>query len=286
VARVLGADIEDSLASAVSLELLHNALLIHDDIEDESEERRGQPTLHQKHGVPIAINVGDSLSLMSLRPLLDNQHRLGHQATLWILQETMRMARESAEGQALELGWRRDNDCGVDQSDYFRMILKKTCWLAVIHPLRLGAIIGGRRPLDDDDFVRLGFLIGAAFQIQDDVLNLVGDSSVYGKEIAGDLWEGKRTLILARLFEVATAADRSTAAAVLGKPRQQKTQLEIDLLSRLLRRYDCVEYAQVVARGFAEAATVEFDRVFRGAPKSRDLVFLRDLPSWAMERRS
>ena len=195
------------------------------------------------------------------------------------------MARESGEGQALELGWIRDNDCRIDQADYFRMILKKTCWLATIHPLRIGAIIGTRQPLDDEAFVRFGFLVGAVFQIQDDVLNLVGDASLYGKEIGGDLWEGKRTLILVRLFQIGTVEDRSRASAILEKPRREKTQSDVDCLARLIRSYDCVEYARVVARGFAEAANDEFDRLFRDVPESRDLAFLRHLPMWTLERR-
>src|ERR1700748_1718706 len=71
-ARAFGAALEDVLCSAVSIELLHNALLIHDDIEDESEQRRGRPTLHALHGVPLAINAGDTLTLLSLRPLFEN----------------------------------------------------------------------------------------------------------------------------------------------------------------------------------------------------------------------
>ena len=77
MARATGAEVEDAIASAVSIELLHNALLVHDDIEDASEERRGTPTLHVLHGIPLAINAGDAMGLLSLRPLKDNIHRVG-----------------------------------------------------------------------------------------------------------------------------------------------------------------------------------------------------------------
>src|SRR6516162_87343 len=76
-ARAFGGSIDDALCSAVAIELMHNALLIHDDIEDESEQRRGRPTLHVLHGIPLALNVGDTLTLLSLRPLFDNIGRLG-----------------------------------------------------------------------------------------------------------------------------------------------------------------------------------------------------------------
>jgi len=159
-ARAFGAPVEVALQTAVSIELVHNAMLIHDDIEDESEQRRGKPTMHVAEGVPIAINVGDMLSLLSMRPLLDNRHTLGPELSLRILEETERMARESAEGQALELGWRRDNVTDVVEADYLFMVLKKTCWLATIHPSRMGSLIGTRGALDLDRCIRFGFFLG------------------------------------------------------------------------------------------------------------------------------
>jgi len=91
-ARLFGAQPEDAINTAVAIELLHNALLIHDDIEDGSEKRRGRPTLHLIHGVPLALNAGDTLTLMSFRPLLDNRVRIGERLTLRIIEETERMA--------------------------------------------------------------------------------------------------------------------------------------------------------------------------------------------------
>ena len=90
-----------------AIELLHNALLIHDDIEDDSLTRRGAPALHISHGIPLALNAGDMLSLMCLRPLLENRASIGDALALRVIEETERMARECAEGQAIELGWRR-----------------------------------------------------------------------------------------------------------------------------------------------------------------------------------
>src|SRR5262245_13333900 len=85
-ASAFGAQLEEALLTAVSIELLHNALLIHDDIEDGSEERRGQPTLHAQYGIPLALNVGDALTLLSLRPLIDNMETIGPRLALRILQ--------------------------------------------------------------------------------------------------------------------------------------------------------------------------------------------------------
>jgi geranylgeranyl diphosphate synthase type II len=81
-ARAFGASIDDAVHSAVGLELLHNAFLVHDDVEDESEERRGRPTLHAMHGVSVAVNVGDALALLGLRALIDNRAALGPRLTM------------------------------------------------------------------------------------------------------------------------------------------------------------------------------------------------------------
>ena len=206
-ARAFGATTQQVRGTAASIELLHNALLVHDDIEDESTERRGSAAMHIEHGVPLAINAGDTLTLLSLAPLIDNIHVLGMYKSLGVLKEAERVGRESAEGQALELGWRADNSCDVTSNDYLLMVLKKTCWLTAIYPIRVGALIGAGTRVDLDRFIRFGFFLGAAFQIQDDILNIEHTDS-YGKERDGDLWEGKRTLIVIRLYELSNSEDR------------------------------------------------------------------------------
>src|SRR5712691_1796458 len=130
-----------ALNSAVALELFHNAFLIHDDVEDGSEHRRGQPTLHAEHGLAIAVNVGDAMNVLSLRPLMENLTTLGPQLTWQIFTEVEHMVQQSVEGQAMELGWVRDNICDLTEADYLRMTLKKTCWYTCIHPCRIGALI-------------------------------------------------------------------------------------------------------------------------------------------------
>jgi len=283
-AKIFGAANDDVLPAACGIELLHNALLIHDDIEDESQERRGRPTLQRLAGAPLAINAGDFLAFLSLRPLLQARERLGARMVLRMFEELDRMAQETAEGQALDLGWRRDNLIQLRETDYLEMVLKKTCWLATILPLRLGALVGGRDPLDLEHFVRFGFFLGAAFQIQDDLLNLVGDHQHYGKELSGDLWEGKRTLMLIRLFERANPDERERIREVLAPPREQRTSASVQWLRKLMDVYGCIEYARALAHGLAGAAVHEFELLFGDLPDGRDLHFLESLPRWVIER--
>src|SRR6185503_6305202 len=127
--------------------------------------------------------AGDALMVLGLRPLLANRAALGARVSWRIMEETERMARESVEGQALELRWRKENCASVTESDYLLMTLKKTCWYTTIYPSRIGALIGTRDGMDLDRFVRFGFFLGAAFQIQDDLLNLLGEHEHYGKEL-------------------------------------------------------------------------------------------------------
>jgi geranylgeranyl diphosphate synthase type II len=283
-ARAFGRPVEDAICTAVSIEMMHNAMLIHDDIEDESEKRRGLPALHVMEGVPIAINVGDTLSLLSMRPLLDNQTRLGPRLALRLFEATEQMARESAEGQAMELGWRRDNPMDVTQADYLTMVLKKTCWLATIHPIQTGAMIGAAGELDLEPIFRFGYLLGAAFQIQDDLLNLIGDETSYGKELAGDIYEGKRTLMLIKLFEEASPSERERLHAILGMPRAQRTADDVRWVLDSMYRYDCIEYGRRVANGLAGAARHECSVAFGNLPDSRDKRFIESLPTWVIER--
>lgn len=284
VARAFGAPVEAAVNSAAAVELLHNAFLIHDDIEDASEERRGRPTLHAMHGVPIAVNVGDALTVLSLRPLLDNRNTLGVRVALRILEEAERMARETVEGQAIELGWRRDNAIDLGEDDYLRMVLKKTCWYTTIFPNRVGALIGTRDGVDLDRFLRFGFFVGAAFQIQDDVLNLVGNKKRYGKELGGDLWEGKRTLMIVHLLKQADARERERLQRFLALPRADKRTEDVRWARRLMERHGAIGYAREVAHGLAGAAQLEFEHHFSALPASRDLEFVRELPAWVLHR--
>lgn len=284
-ARAFGARTEQALCSAVAIELLHNALLIHDDIEDGSDTRRGSPTLHQLHGIPLALNAGDTMSLLSLRPLKDNFEVIGPVLGARIFEETERMAWESAEGQAMELGWRKDNRVGLSDEDYLVMVLKKTCWLAVIHPCRAGAIIGTRDRIDLKPFVRFGFFVGAAFQIQDDVLNLIGEDD-YGKERDGDLWEGKRTLILNHAYRQSDALAQARWIRILGVPREERSTADIYWMRRQIDRHGSIDYAHHVAHGLAGAALHEFDGIFGGLAASPDKSFIEEVVTWVLDRSS
>lgn len=222
--RALGGHIDDVLPSAAVLELFHNAFLIHDDVEDQSENRRGAPTLHRAHGVPVAVNVGDAMLCLSLQPLLDNVERIGLGPSLRILRLVARMTRESVEGQALELDWVKRERWDLTDDDYVRMVEQKTGWYSFIAPLTAGAIAAGADHACIDALAGFGRRLSVAFQITDDVLSLEGDRDLFGKDTDGDLWEGKRTLILLHMMRSATPRERQIAARILSRPRPAASQ--------------------------------------------------------------
>ncbi|WP_437962105.1 polyprenyl synthetase family protein [Sorangium sp. So ce119] len=224
--RALGGSMEAVLPTAAALELYHNAFLIHDDVEDGSLRRRDEPTLHVKHGVPIAVNIGDGMLALALGPLLDNTRLLGLGKALRVLRLVSRMARESAEGQAMELAWVRGARWDLRDADYLRMVHKKTSYYSFITPMLAGGIAAGA----PEEVLRRLFVLaarlGSAFQIQDDVLNLAAEPQAYGKEIGGDLWEGKHTLILLHLLRSATPEERAEIHVILRKERPRSAEVD------------------------------------------------------------
>jgi geranylgeranyl diphosphate synthase type II len=234
--RALGGPLEGALPSAAVLELYHNAFLIHDDVEDRSEKRRDALTLQRLHGVPIAVNVGDAMLALALQPLLDNMHRLDMGRALRILETVAVMARESAEGQAVELDWVRRARWDLADDDYLAMVDQKTGWYSFVAPVRIGAIIAGASAEVIAALEAFAGALGAAFQIQDDVLNLLAREADYGKEIAGDLWEGKHTLILLHALRSMDEGDRARALAILDRPRPDTVDPARDDLAGRLRR--------------------------------------------------
>ena len=183
-ARALGGRAEDAFPAAAGLEMLHNAFLVHDDIEDGSDWRRGVATMHRRAGIPIAVNTGDSMNALAMRLFRKTGERLGPLTAMRIFDEVDHMVVETLEGQANELGWVRDNDLTVRTDDYLRLVLKKTAWYSFIHPMRIGALVANGDDQNLDRFNRFGYLLGLAFQITDDVLNLEGTLPDTGRRSA------------------------------------------------------------------------------------------------------
>jgi geranylgeranyl diphosphate synthase type II len=279
-----GGEEDDALAAAAAIELAHSAFLVHDDIQDGSEWRRGHPTLHRRVGLPLAVNAGDALAVLSLEVLRADTGRLGRRLGLRILSEFSSAMWQTLEGQAVELGWRRDGVTNLSPQNYLELILRKTCWYTTIAPLRIGALIGSWGSADLQALSRFGLFLGAAFQITDDVLNLTGGQNAYGKEIRGDLREGKRTLMVIHLLSVAEPPHRDAVAALLRGPAAERTDDRLDWLADLLERYGSIAFARDFARGVADAAAAAFPEAFRTATRPERAEVIRQLIGYVVER--
>lgn len=284
--RAFGGSDGDILPVAVGIELLHNAFLVHDDIVDGSERRRGQPTLTAEYGLGLALNAGDALAVLSNQVLRRHAGTIDGDLAERLLSEFDAMALRTLEGQATELGWRRDGVEDLDPEDYLDLIMHKTCWYTTVHPLRVGALIGSRGGAYLRPMVRFGFYLGAAFQIQDDLLNLLGTEREYGKEIDGDLYEGKRTLPLIHLLRNAHGRDRDALDRYLSLERSQRTAAMVLKIRGLLDAYGSIEFAAAYARGIAGAALDAFELAFTPAAAGPDRDFVRALVPYMLDRRA
>ena len=231
-ARSLGATEDAVITSAAVIELLHNAFLIHDDVEDESLFRRGEPTLQRAHGLPIAVNVADGMFALALLALLDNLEMLGLRASLAIFRQVVDMLWTTVGGQALELSWIRSNtwQFADHRAAYEDLVVRKTAVYSFMVPVQIACIAAAAPAEVRDQLTVFARHVGIAFQIADDLLNLRDDASGYGKEVLGDLWEGKRTLMLLHALdsERDPAAVRN-AVAILGRRRPAVEALSSEL---------------------------------------------------------
>lgn len=280
-----GGRMEDALRTAAALEFFHNGFLVHDDIADESTHRRGLPTLHEQHGVGLAVNTGDAMNLFAVDMTLSNLASLGLARTLGLIHEILHMCRETVEGQAIELGWIRRNTVPRRDADYSHMSTKKTGWYTCITPCRMGAVAAGETdPSILDRFNETFRRVGIAFQIQDDVLNLIGETELYGKEPLGDLLEGKRTVMMIHLFREASERMRRRMQKINALPRAEKTQAHAEEMLAAMRKVGSIDYAIALADRLANQGVRRFEKDLATIAENPAKAVLRQIASYVTTR--
>ncbi len=261
-AALVGGDPRRAMPSAVALELFQNFALVHDDIEDDSLVRRGLPTLHLQHGVPLALNAGDLLFGLVHEALLKNEPLLGAAMTLEVQGRFARAFRHTFEGQAMDIGWCR-GDHFPGRAAYQAMIEKKTGWYSGRAPCEIGALIGGAGGAAMAVLGDFGARLGIGFQVRDDLLNLTSDSADtapgafaggYGKERGGDIAEGKRTLIVIEMLERLPESDCERLKAILLKAPDKTRDGEIEWAIGLAGSSGALEAVQAHCRELGREA--------------------------------
>ena len=187
-------------SAAAAIEHFHTAALIHDDIADEAELRRGEPCMHLTEGMGLAINAGD-LALSLVNGTVVSDENLDDATKVRVITELIDMTRRTIEGQALDIGWARDGRYDITPEDYLVMATHKTAHYSGAVPLAIGAIIGGGTEVEVEALRNYGLDTGLAFQIQDDLLNLVGSEESTKKDFRNDITEGKRTLMVVHALQ-------------------------------------------------------------------------------------
>lgn len=194
-------DPEKILSSACALETYHNYTLLHDDLMDNADVRRGQPTVHKKWNANLAVLSGDSMLVLAYQRMTECDSHLAE--VLRLFTET---ALEIGEGQQMDMEFETRND--VCEEEYIEMIRLKTSVLLAC-AMKIGALLADAPADDANNLYRFGEKIGLAFQLQDDYLDVYGDPAVFGKAIGGDIVSNKKTYMLINAFNRADNAQRA-----------------------------------------------------------------------------
>ena len=261
VAEALGKNAEDLQEFAIIPEVIHNGTIMVDDIEDDSEFRRGKACTHKLFGLDVAINAGNAMYYLPLLTLMKNRERLGAQKLSRIYEIYAREMINISLGQAMDIAWHRglaDAD-RLTESQYLQMCAYKTGTLARM-AARIAAVLCDA---SEDTVERLGRFaeaVGVAFQIQDDVLDLTSKKFAEKKGGKGqDITEGKRSLVVIHTFETAKAADRKRLIAILNMHTDDQ-KLRNEAIG-IMDQCGSLEYARQFARRLVKESWREVDRL-------------------------
>ena len=261
VVEALGRDPRSFEEFAIIPEVIHNGTIMVDDIEDDSELRRGRPCTHKLFGLDVAINAGNAMYYLPLLTLLKNQDKLSANKLSQIYGIYTREMINLSLGQAMDIAWHRglaDAD-SLQEAQYLQMCAYKTGTLA-----RMAAEIAAALcDASDDTIERLGRFaeaLGVAFQVQDDVLDLTSNEFATKKGGRGqDITEGKRSLIVIHTLEKAKPVDKRRLISIL-KMHTDDQKLRDEAI-QIMTRYGAIEYAEQFAKRLVAESWNEVDRL-------------------------
>ncbi len=266
--QMLGAKIDDLILPAAAIQLSEDWILVHDDIEDHSELRRGKASLNKLYGFEIALNAGDAGHIVMWKMLKD--YLISNKNGILVYNKFLDILEKTVEGQFLDINfiYNKKNFENIDEDLYFKIINSKTCYYTVYGPMQLGAIVAGADENTLKIIEEIGNPAGIAFQITDDVLDLTADEKVFGKQKYGDLYEGKITLIILNTYKNATQEEKNKINLIYSKSRNQKTSEDIEFILKLIDKYKGIEYAKKIGEHYTQIAKQNIEKYLTKLPNN------------------
>lgn len=268
-----GDAIENTLPAALALEVFHNFTLLHDDVMDKAEVRRGRPTVHVKWNENTAILSGDQMLIEAYKLLSDVPADKLPQVLKWFNE----MATGICEGQQYDVDFEHQSTVTIDE--YMKMIELKTSVL-IANALRIGGYIAGATKPQQEALYQYGLHIGLAFQIQDDILDVYGDPKTFGKAIGGDICCNKKTLLLLTAMETADA--ESKAELLQWLLVTDRNEEKIAAVTHIYNRLGVREAAESVMEQHTSIALTQLDLL----PQNKATEQLRELAEKLVTRKS
>jgi len=233
--RAVGCDYREALPAACAIELLHNFTLVHDDIMDQDSLRRGQATVHTRWSESVAILTGDGLIGLAYRALMNTPSETLQPVTKIFTEGVIRVC----EGQAIDKDFEGMEEVSI--AEYFDMIQKKTGELIAVST-EIGGIVGKGDAVQVRALRAFGEAIGRAFQVQDDLLDIISSEEVLGKDLGSDLAQGKKTFVIIKLKELSSAEEWEFIQSVLRSRRLDKDILE--RVKAIMRKNGVIDQAE------------------------------------------
>lgn len=274
--EALKGDVEQIIPFAAACELLHQWLLIHDDIEDGDRVRRDRPAVWVKYGISHGINVGDYMAQKVYELILRSKNRGVDNETIFrLLSAVVTTVSKTAEGQTMDINLRNSNN--PTEKDYMDMVVGKTAHYLTI-PMVGGAIVAGADEKLIAKIIEFGSYVGPAFQITDDVLDLTEGKG--RGEIGRDIKEGKKSVLVVHCLSKCSSNERKLLLHILNKSPEKTTKAEVLVVKKLFEKYGSIGYAQKRAKELVEKAKQITQDM---PPKLRNI--LNEFADYFVERR-
>lgn len=255
-------DFDQAMEAALCLEMFHNFTLIHDDIMDKADLRRGEETVHKKWNINTGILSGDALMILSYKRL---EYYKGEKY-MHLMSLFNEVALEVCEGQQMDIDFETKTRVSLDE--YFKMISYKTAVL-IGCALKMGAIIASAEESDQESMYHFGLNLGIAFQLQDDYLDSFG-SEDFGKKIGGDIVENKKTFLYITTLEKADDLDREKLLRLFSKDIEPA--LKIKEVKQLYRKYKADSLLEEEIEKFTFEAFKNVESLSMDASKKQVLI--------------